>query len=156
MQHFTTEFEHCIHLGAAKIQKSIVEPSIKSDVNRIGYAQRKWCFSSGDHSNRSGHHFVRWWRGWLAFLGLGWSLLRDDTGELKRGFTGHALNHVKRLITDVVFFEKNLRRACTVTEVHETDGSLSTVGFHEACNCDFLINKIRSKRLNLAQSVRSI
>ena len=60
----------------------------------------------------------------LAFLDLGRTLEGHGAGELKGGFSGHALDCVEGLFAHVVRLEEHLSRSRSVSKVNEADGAL--------------------------------
>ena len=155
LQHLPTKPEHGVDVGASEVEEPIVEAGVQLHLDVVRYAQRQRGFGSSDHLNRRGQDLVRWRRGRFAFLDLGWALQCNGSGELQRGFSGHALNGVEGFLSDVVGFEEDLRLAGSVSKVNETNRALPSVGLHEATNGDVASNQIGAVGLQFAECVRS-
>ena len=89
-------------------------------------------------------------------LTFGGALEGHGAGELQGGFSGHALDGVKRLFADVVSLEEDLGFPGPVAQVDEADGALASVGFHESNDGDVLVNEVSTVGLEFAEGVGSI
>ena len=70
LEDLPTQAEHGVHVGSAKVEKTVVEARVEFDLHGVRDAQRERGLGTGDHGHRCRQHFVgRRWRG-LAFLDL--------------------------------------------------------------------------------------
>ena len=106
--------------------------------------------------DRCGQDFVCWWRGGRSVFHFGWALEGHGARELERGLSRHPLNHVQSFLADVVGFQEDLSLAGPVSEVNKTNGSFSTVGFHETDDGDFVSDEVAALRLQFTEGVRTV
>ena len=156
LQNFAPESEHGVDVGSSEVEEPVVEAGVKFDLHVVRDTQRKRRFSACNDVDRCGQDFVCWWRGGRSVFHFGWALEGHGARELERGLSRHPLNHVQSFLADVVGFQEDLSLAGPVSEVNKTNGSFSTVGFHETDDGDFVSDEVAALRLQFTEGVRTV